>query len=108
MSAAEQGSLGCGGAPTAVACDCAASVWKMQHHSLPTRLCCWLPPCNRAHLSSKVWSHRARRLVRMAFAELTVALVNSVAFLIPNACVGWLGTPAGGLNQHKGSQHEAP
>lgn len=39
----------------------------------------------RAHRSTKVWPHRSRRLMRMAFAELTVALLNSIFFLIPNA-----------------------
>ncbi len=54
--------------------------------ALPTRcLHCWVPPHRRAHRSSKVWPHRSRRLMRMAFAELTVALLNAIMFLLPNA-----------------------
>lgn len=39
----------------------------------------------RSNASGKHWSWRRRRLCGMAFVELTVALISSIFYLIPNA-----------------------
>lgn len=41
--------------------------------------------CCRARLSRKHWSHRRKRLAGMAGLELSLALVNSIFYLAPNA-----------------------